>query len=40
MHIPSSLFSGLLLLGAGLARAENTQVNEVLCNGDSPEMVR
>ncbi|KAH0592659.1 hypothetical protein MHUMG1_09652 [Metarhizium humberi] len=38
MHIPSFLFSGLLLLGAGLARAENTQDNEVLCNGNSPEM--
>ncbi|KAK8917676.1 hypothetical protein VCV18_008996 [Metarhizium anisopliae] len=38
MHIPSFLLSGLLLLGAGLARAENTQENEVLCNGDSPEM--
>lgn len=40
MHIPSFLFSGLLLLGAGLARAADTQDNEVLCNGDSPDMVR
>ncbi|ATY59402.1 hypothetical protein A9K55_002591 [Cordyceps militaris] len=36
MHFPSSLFSGLLLLGAGLANAANTADNEVLCNGKPP----
>ncbi|KAK8144533.1 hypothetical protein G3M48_005664 [Beauveria asiatica] len=30
------MFSGLLLLGAGLANAANTADNEVLCNGHPP----